>query len=147
MQAISVFDIFKIGVGPSSSHTLGPWNAALTFVQLLDLEVLDRIQIDLYGSLAKTGKGHATDKAIILGLMGHEPKSVDIAQIDQMILEVQKSNILVIKSKEVHFEGARDIIFNSYVHERHPNTLVFRAFAGESLLKQQLFASVGGGIY
>ena len=145
MQAISVFDIFKIGVGPSSSHTLGPWNAALTFVELLDLEALDRIQIDLYGSLAKTGKGHATDKAIILGLMGHEPKSVDIAQIDQMILEVQKSNILVIKSKEVHFEGARDIIFNSYVHERHPNTLVFRAFAGKRLLKQQLFASVGGG--
>ena len=145
MQAISVFDIFKIGVGPSSSHTLGPWNAALTFVQLLDLEAIDRIQIDLYGSLAKTGKGHATDKAIILGLMGYEPKSVDIAQIDQIILEMQKSNILVIQSKEVHFEEARDIIFNSHLHERHPNTLIFSAFTGETLLKQQLFASVGGG--
>ena len=115
MQAISVFDIFKIGVGPSSSHTLGPWNAALTFVQLLDFNVVDRIQIDLYGSLSKTGKGHATDKAIILGLMGHQPKSVDITQIDQIILEVQKSNILLIQSKELHFEVSRDIIFNSYV--------------------------------
>ena len=146
MQAISVFDIFKIGVGPSSSHTLGPWNAALTFVQqLLEIDVMDRIQIDLYGSLAKTGKGHATDKAIILGLMGYQPKSVNVTQINEIVLKVQKSNILIIQSKELHFEVARDIIFNSYMHERHPNTLVFRAFVGEKLLKQQLFASVGGG--
>ena len=73
MESISIFEIFKIGVGHSSSHTLGPWNAALKFVENLNVEKVDRIQVHLYGSLSKTGIGHATDKAVILGLLGYLP--------------------------------------------------------------------------
>src|SRR6185437_4237704 len=85
-EQISVFDIFKIGIGPSSSHTLGPWRAALEFVRSLEqkelLEQVSQIKILLYGSLAKTGKGHGTDIAILLGLSGEDPVTFDPGQID-----------------------------------------------------------------
>ena len=84
-EAISVFDIFKIGVGPSSSHTLGPWRAALRFIETLkQREILDRvksIKIFLYGSLAKTGKGHGTDLAVQLGLSGNDPVTIEVKSI------------------------------------------------------------------
>ena len=80
MEKISVFDIFKIGIGPSSSHTMGPWKAALRFIhELTSLNLLERtqrIQVDLYGSLAKTGHSHATDTAILLGLSGFDPVTI-----------------------------------------------------------------------
>src|SRR5690606_11106227 len=88
-MAISVFDLYSIGIGPSSSHTVGPMRAAHLFVQELDAESLissaAQVVIDLYGSLALTGKGHATDKAIILGLMGYTPSGVDPDEADQFV--------------------------------------------------------------
>src|SRR3982750_1124843 len=94
-EQISVFDMFKIGIGPSSSHTLGPWRAAQQFVQLLEqkqvLELVVEIKILLYGSLAKTGKGHGTDIAILLGLSGDDPVTFEVDQIDNKIDNIAAS--------------------------------------------------------
>jgi L-serine dehydratase len=88
-EALSVFDIFKIGIGPSSSHTLGPWRAALSFLDLLKsknrLQKIMSLEVLLYGSLAKTGKGHGTDIAILLGLQGENPVTFDVNEIDSTI--------------------------------------------------------------
>ena len=83
----SIFDLFKIGIGPSSSHTVGPMRAARAFTQNLDWPATARIQTELYGSLALTGRGHGTDRAIILGLLGEEPDRIDPARIDPLIAE------------------------------------------------------------
>ena len=145
MESISIFDIFKIGVGPSSSHTLGPWNAALMFVKNLDIENLEWIQIYLYGSLSKTGVGHATDKAVVLGILGYHPQSIDTQQIDEIIDQVKASKEITIQSKKIPFDFDQDIIFEQTEHPLHPNTLMFKAIANEVVYKKQVFASVGGG--
>src|SRR6476661_11133138 len=97
-EAISVFDMFKIGVGPSSSHTLGPWRAALRFIESLRaLNQLNRVQelkVLLYGSLAKTGKGHGTDIAVLLGLCGEDPVTIDVNLISQKFEEIRSTNRL-----------------------------------------------------
>src|SRR5471030_1704893 len=99
-EQISVFDMFKIGIGPSSSHTLGPWRAAQQFVQLLqDKGVLPEVvqaKILLYGSLAKTGQGHGTDIAILLGLSGDDPVTFDINQIGPKIDHIKTNHKLVL---------------------------------------------------
>lgn len=145
MESISIFDIFKIGVGPSSSHTLGPWRAALQFVHNLKIDKVNHITIHLYGSLSKTGKGHATDKAVVLGLLGHDPQSIDTDNISQYILETKKQKQLIIKGKIIPFEIEKNIIFEKSEHQLHPNTLVFHAYHEDSLIKKQTFTSVGGG--
>lgn len=97
---ISVFDLLKIGLGPSSSHTVGPMWAANMFIKSLgDLQVfnsnkLNRVQIDLYGSLALTGKGHGTDKAILMGLEGDTPNQIDVSQINKRFSSIKQNNIL-----------------------------------------------------
>src|SRR5476651_1459602 len=95
-EQISVFDMFKIGIGPSSSHTLGPWRAAQQFVQELKqkqaLELVVQIKILLYGSLAKTGKGHGTDIAVLLGLSGDDPVTFDVNQIDSTDNNIKTSH-------------------------------------------------------
>src|SRR5476651_421803 len=92
MEAISVFDIFKVGVGPSSSHTMGPWRAAQQFLaKCQQLDCFDQcveVRVDLYGSLAKTGKGHGTDMAVILGLAGDDPVTCDTSGIQTQINEI-----------------------------------------------------------
>ena len=88
MEVISIFDIFKIGVGPSSSHTLGPWRAAQNFSSSLFDVNFDKIEIRLYGSLSKTGKGHATDKAIQLGLLGYKAESILTEDINDIINDI-----------------------------------------------------------
>jgi len=143
MAAISIFDIFKIGVGPSSSHTLGPWLAAKDFIS--DLENLDSIVIQLYGSLSKTGKGHATDKAVVLGLMNEDPKVIDTNRIESTIQEIKDNNELVVNSTTIKFDYNQDIIFEKTTHPLHPNTLKFSAFYNSDLIKEQIYASVGGG--
>src|SRR5580693_1710340 len=99
-ESISVFDMFKIGVGPSSSHTLGPWRAAQRFVSsMIKLRKLDkvyRIQILLYGSLAKTGKGHGTDVAVQLGLSGDDPVTFDVNKIDAKIDTINETKKLLL---------------------------------------------------
>lgn len=150
-ERISVFDIFKIGVGPSSSHTMGPWRAAQRFLKSLEEEgALDRVRrlvIRLYGSLAKTGKGHGTDVAILLGLSGEDPVSIDPQKIDAKILGINsRRQLLLGKDCLLDFDYDRDIIFH-YEESlaEHPNGMILEAqLAGQKSLQKTYF-SVGGG--
>ena len=145
MNALGIFDIFNIGVGPSSSHTLGPWKAALNFVDGTHIEDVDRIEVSLYGSLSKTGKGHATDKAVILGLLGYNPITIETEEIEEILEQAKEDKKLIVKSKEIDFCISTDLIFENYEHELHPNTLKFTAFNNKEIVHSQTFASVGGG--
>src|SRR5690348_3356997 len=132
-EAISVFDIFKIGVGPSSSHTLGPWRAALLFLQRLqgkgELEKVKGINVRLYGSLAKTGKGHGTDIAVQLGLCGDDPVTFDVHKINSKVEQIKEEKKLLLQGKHpVPFDPQEDIHF--LFRESlpfHPNALTFLA--------------------
>src|SRR5476651_1255059 len=115
-EQISVFDMFKIGIGPSSSHTLGPWRAAQQFVQLLQdqqsLELVEGIRVLLYGSLAKTGRGHGTDIAILLGLSGDDPVTFDVNQIDPKISQIKNDHKLILGAdQEIPFSYEDDLLF------------------------------------
>jgi L-serine dehydratase len=148
-ESISVFDIFKIGVGPSSSHTLGPWRAAEAFIQSLKkknrLKDLKHLSVQLYGSLAKTGKGHGTDIAIQLGLAGYDPVLIDTSLIPAII-----EKILVKKSLgpglPISFDPDSDIEFlTTESLPFHPNALTFLAdFHGHGPMAETYY-SVGGG--
>jgi L-serine dehydratase len=150
-EAISVFDMFKIGVGPSSSHTLGPWRAAQRFCNMLEtsdvLYEVTGLRILLYGSLAKTGKGHGTDIAIQLGLDGQDPVTFDVDQINSRINDIRSMKELVLNGKhEIGFNPDEDIEF--FMNENlpyHPNALSFLATLknGENL--SETYYSVGGG--
>ncbi len=153
---ISLFDLFKIGVGPSSSHTVGPMLAALRFVELLDvlsrekqpLAQVARIQVELFGSLALTGLGHRTDRAVVAGLMGHHPRSVDPAQIEPLYQLVETTGELLWLGKtKLEFQLKRDLQFHySQFLPQHPNGLRCSAFdAHEELLLSREYFSVGGG--
>jgi L-serine dehydratase len=148
----SFFEIFKIGIGPSSSHTVGPMRAAHAFVsELRQTEKLcftSRVQVELFGSLALTGKGHATDRAIILGLLGELPDTVDPASIETKFSEVQDARELKLGgSHAVHFEADRDLLFlKQQTLPAHPNGMRFSAFAPEGeILAASVYYSVGGG--
>lgn len=151
---ISVFDMFKVGIGPSSSHTVGPMKAAKEFVDdLLNRNILNktnRLQVDVYGSLSLTGRGHNTDIAIIMGLMGYLPHNVDIERIDQVIanLKVNKQLILAESSaqpKVITFDFFKDMPFHSHFLARHENGVKFSAFEGEKILFENTYYSIGGG--
>ncbi len=150
-EQISVFDIFKIGIGPSSSHTLGPWRAAQQFVQLLQQqEVLGnvvQIKILLYGSLAKTGKGHGTDIAILLGLSGHDPVTFAVDQLDFQIAEIHRLHQLkLVGQHEVSFFADDDLLFlfdQSLPY--HPNAVTFQAFLNTGKAISETYYSIGGG--
>jgi L-serine dehydratase len=150
-EAISVFDIFKIGIGPSSSHTLGPWRAALLVLEFLRkkklLTKVAQIQVLLYGSLAKTGKGHGTDIAVQLGLCGFDPVTFDVDQVTPFISEIATTSKINLDSKfQIPFIPSEDIIFiRTEALPFHPNALTFliRFANGESLA--ETFYSIGGG--
>jgi L-serine dehydratase len=150
--AISVFDLFKVGIGPSSSHTVGPMRAARIFVERLRHEgLLDRthrVVAELYGSLGATGKGHGSDKAVLLGLAGHEPDTVDVEAIPAMLEAIRKDGSIALGgSHRVSFDEAGDIVF----HRRqtlpfHANGLRFLAYDAEGKeLEARIYYSVGGG--
>lgn len=145
MSVVSIFDIFKVGVGPSSSHTIGPWKAARDFVQTLPDADVDRITVQLYGSLSKTGKGHATDAAVQLGLLGYETETVDTARIPEYLIDLRQHMILRVNDRSVIFNPHSDIIFTDRSHDAHPNTLVFTAFVNGQPTWSRSYASVGGG--
>lgn len=148
----SIFDLFRIGIGPSSSHTVGPMRAARRYVAGLReagmLERVARVKAELYGSLALTGVGHGTDKALLLGLSGEKPEEVDPEKIDSMVSDIRESKRLgVLGEREVRFEETRDLLFhNDQVLPQHPNGMRFSAFdAGGELLGSEAYFSIGGG--
>lgn len=150
-ERISVFDIFKIGVGPSSSHTLGPWRAGQLFVELLkssaNLDKVTSVKVNLFGSLAKTGKGHGTDLAVQLGLCGYDPVTMDTRQIDPIKSQIIDSKKLDLNgSNEIEFNPKTDIIFQMQKSlPFHPNALTFLATTIEGEEIKETYYSVGGG--
>jgi len=150
-QAISVFDMLKIGVGPSSSHTLGPWRAALRFLQSLikegRLEQVTDLKILLYGSLAKTGKGHGTDIAIQLGLCGYDPVTFDVDKINSTIEYIATAkNLLLSGQHKIDFDPVEDVEFlitESLPH--HPNALSFLVNFSDGDSFAETYYSIGGG--
>ena len=151
MAAISVFDILKIGVGPSSSHTLGPWRAAQRAVrrwQELDLfDSIVTVQVDLYGSLAKTGRGHMTDVAVMLGLSDEDPVTCRTAAIPGMIEAIRGSRTIVLGGRRpIRYDPAADCRFNSRISlPLHPNALTFTAVLADGSRQAETYYSVGGG--
>jgi L-serine dehydratase len=151
-MAVSVFDLFKIGIGPSSSHTVGPMRAARLFVLRLAtgglLPQTTRVRSQLYGSLAATGKGHGSDKAVLLGLAGHEPDTVDIDAIPRLLSAVrQQARLSLLGRHEVAFSERDDL---QYLRREtlpfHANGMRFTAFdASGAVLMERIYYSVGGG--
>lgn len=150
MESISVFDMLKIGVGPSSSHTLGPWRAALRWIESLkkknQFENVEKISVDLYGSLSLTGKGHATDIAIMLGLLGYDPVTFPIENIEKEIeLITSENKIKLDGTLTLPFIPKEDIVFNRKFLKFHPNGMKFIATLKDGSVKSSTFYSIGGG--
>lgn len=148
---ISVFELFKIGIGPSSSHTVGPMKAAASFVSALGrmerLGEVARLETVLYGSLAWTGRGHGTDKAVILGLAGEFPDKVDPDGADRIVGQVNTSHHLPFAGRVLDFDAGRDIVFDGLSDTpKHPNTIRFTAFDSNGLeIHSERWCSIGGG--
>ena len=151
MEAISVFDIFKIGVGPSSSHTMGPWRASQAFLEACrERGGFDRIaglRIDLFGSLAKTGKGHGTDLAVMLGLAGEDPETCETEEIFGKIASIRESRTILLKGRRaISFDPARDLRFHTTTTlPFHPNGMTFAASLDDGSTIEETYYSLGGG--
>ncbi|HDS1818323.1 TPA: L-serine ammonia-lyase [Pseudomonas putida] len=149
-MAISVFDLFKIGIGPSSSHTVGPMRAAATFAQALRerglLAQVSRVEVRLYGSLSATGVGHATDRACLLGLMGQWPDRIDPATIEPRIDQLMQEQCLMLDgSHPLAFNYTRDMLLLDQSLPYHPNAMTLEALDEQGSLFSQTYYSVGGG--
>lgn len=144
-----MLDMFKIGVGPSSSHTLGPWRAAARFVTSLNANLgsVVSLQVKLYGSLAKTGRGHGTDIALMMGLGGEDPVSCDIDQIEPTIKTIRRQRSLLLGGQhKIHFDAAGDIRFLSdEILPFHPNGIEFNAQLADGQSVTEFWYSIGGG--
>ena len=148
---ISVFDMFSVGIGPSSSHTVGPMRAAKEFSQQLKTQNLfdktDEVRAELFGSLGQTGKGHGTGKAVILGLLGHAPETIDATAVDEMLAEVEKTKHLTLDQLHpVRFAAKDAIVF----HRRktlphHANGMTIHALHKGEIIASQSYYSIGGG--
>ena len=148
----SLFEIFKIGIGPSSSHTVGPMRAAGDFVSMLGsksvLTSVRRVEVELFGSLALTGKGHGTDRAILLGLCGEVPDRVDPETIEPRLEAIRSTHLLPLRGVQaVRFDESRDLVFHKdQTLPGHSNAMRFHAFDGAGAeLAGQVYYSVGGG--
>jgi L-serine dehydratase len=147
-EQLSIFDIFKIGVGPSSSHTLGPWRAAERFLkEVKDREKIKHIEVKLYGSLAKTGRGHGTDIAVMMGLSGEDPVTFDTTQLTPTIDSIKQSGKIKLQGKrEIPFDYTTDLLFLKRESKPfHPNALSFTATYDNDTSVQEIYYSVGGG--
>ena len=150
IESISVFDMLKIGVGPSSSHTLGPWRAAMRWIEKLKskeyFDQVTEIQVELYGSLSLTGKGHATDIAVLLGLEGLDPQQFPVEEIPQITSRIQDQQLLLFNSeREIAFDASTQIVFNKKFKEFHPNGITFRAKLKNGKRTSETYYSIGGG--
>ncbi|HZX73163.1 MAG TPA: serine dehydratase beta chain, partial [Cyclobacteriaceae bacterium] len=151
MERISVFDIFKIGIGPSSSHTMGPWKAVRmcidAFLQSYDIDSIDKITIELYGSLAKTGKGHGTDKAVQLAIAGYSPETIDpsIINVSLQVIATEKQ-VKVLGKKQITFDPVEHILY--YFQKQlpfHSNALTITIFFSGKQQFAETYYSIGGG--
>lgn len=153
VDPISVFDIFKVGVGPSSSHTMGPWRATQRFVTACvveggtrGLDAVESVRIDLFGSLSKTGKGHGTDIAVILALLGEDPVTCDTTLINDMVRAVRDRRVLLLGGRRVMaFDPAKEIVFHTTTLPFHPNGMTLTARLTDGREVQRTYYSVGGG--
>ncbi|MFA0347110.1 L-serine ammonia-lyase [Vibrio sp. 10N.222.55.C6] len=146
---LSIFDIYKIGVGPSSSHTNGPMIAGFNFTQKIDAQLtqVERIQIDLYGSLSLTGIGHHTDRATLLGLLGNRPDTIKITSANQAMRKaIEDKSLLVSGNHEIYFDVESDLLFHKTNLPLHENGMTISAFnESGSLLDMETYYSIGGG--
>ncbi|MEI7059253.1 L-serine ammonia-lyase [Nocardioides sp. CCNWLW239] len=150
-MALSVFDMFSVGIGPSSSHTVGPMRAAVQFTDALKagslLDAAARVQVELFGSLGATGHGHGSDKAVILGLEGNRPETVDTDNADARVAEVRATRRLRLAgARDIELDADDVVMHRTRTLPAHPNGMVFRAFgAGGEVLLESTYYSVGGG--
>ena len=151
-MAISIIDMFSIGIGPSSSHTVGPIRAGLQFIKTarkeIDFVKIKSIKVELFGSLGHTGKGHGSDKAVILGLLGELPETVEPDTVPDKIKQINDSGSLLLdKSNSIIFNSKKHIIFHRKKSlPGHPNGMKFTAYnANQELLVSKIYYSVGGG--
>ncbi|QCX38203.1 L-serine ammonia-lyase [Aureibaculum algae] len=149
MECISVFDMLKIGVGPSSSHTLGPWRAAERWIKELKashkFDTVEKITVDLYGSLSLTGKGHATDYAVLLGLSGADPETIPTQSIEAIIAAIKINKALSFNNEKIlAFNPETDIVFNRKFLPFHANGMTFTATISGKKSRSTLY-SIGGG--
>ncbi len=149
-ESISVFDIFKIGVGPSSSHTLGPWRAALRFLNTVRQRGIGNVRslrVLLYGSLAKTGKGHGTDVAVLLGLCGEDPETFDVNAITPRVQHITENKKMCVNGEhDITFDPVTDVVFlfdESLPY--HPNALTFLCSFANGDEIAETYYSIGGG--
>ena len=150
IECISIFDMLKIGVGPSSSHTLGPWRAAERWIKDLEksgtLTEVVEVKVQMYGSLSLTGKGHATDYAVILGLLGTDPEYIPIDKVHELVSDVTLNKKLHLGGKlELDFDPKADIIFNRKFLPYHANGLKFEARLKSGKKTSKKYYSIGGG--
>ncbi len=150
-EQISIFDMFKIGIGPSSSHTLGPWRAAQRFAESLKakdvLTAVERVKILLYGSLAKTGHGHGTDVAVILGLVGEDPVTCDVEDVLPKVERIKEAGALTLAGQApIPFSYEEDLLF-LYAESlpAHPNAVTFQALLRDGEAISETYYSIGGG--
>ena len=150
-MALSVFDMFSVGIGPSSSHTVGPMRAAAQFIDALKasslLDAVARTQVELFGSLGATGHGHGSDKAVILGLEGNRPESVDTDNADARVAEVRATRRLRLSgARDIEFDADDVVMHRTKTLPAHPNGMIFRAYdADTKVLLESTYYSVGGG--
>ncbi len=150
MESISIFDMLKIGIGPSSSHTLGPWRAAGRWIEELKkqglFEEVVSVSVDLYGSLSLTGKGHATDIAVLLGLSGFDPVTFPTEKIGETIARVKSKQLLSFNSeKDITFNCEKEITFHRKFLDFHPNGMTFNATLKNGKTQATTYYSIGGG--
>ena len=148
---LTVLDIFRIGIGPSSSHTVGPMRIASRYIRRIErqkqTESVARIKVRLLGSLAWTGEGHGTPRAVMLGLMGFEPETIDLIAAEKAVEQLQQSAVLNIGTHEVAFDTAADLVLDCETpSELHPNGIVMSSFDGDdNLIDERTYYSTGGG--
>lgn len=151
MKSISVFEIIKVGIGPSSSHTMGPWNAAEMFLDLIrrehSIQDVEEVYVEFFGSLAKTGIGHGTDIAGMLGLSGEDFQKIDTTKIDEKIAEIKNSGKLNLGGEKIiPFIYGEHLVLNIKKSlEFHPNGMIFKAIFKNGETLEQDYYSVGGG--
>ena len=147
-MAISVFDLFRIGIGPSSSHTVGPMRAARDFALALGDNAVTRLAIKLHGSLAATGVGHGTDQAVIMGLMGETPEHIDPDSIAERLQVLGEGEPLVLANgQQVAFDASTDVEWDEVCLPFHPNAMSVSAYCDNTLIATNTFYSLGGGFY